>query len=100
MQDTITSPTRHPAYPASPCVRAGVGLQQSLDTQSTGILILEGVLDSIAAGALLFVALAGPMNAVRVNSKWLSQQGDLVRLCCFACMCVGAGVMSFIGKWA
>ncbi len=75
-------------------------MHQSFNSNAVATLVVQGVLDSICAGVLIYVALSGPMNATKACRGWLRQQGQLVHLACFTAFMGGAAAMSVIGKWA
>eukprot|EP00889_Picochlorum_renovo_P000655 jgi/Picre1/27685/NNA_000649.t1 len=64
-------------------IAIGIGVRQSLDTSSPGFLYTTGVLDSIAAGALIFLALGDHMNSIRTQAKWMRQSSVYIQLACF-----------------
>lgn len=98
MQSWQASAPAHSCRRALPC--AGIVLHERFDANATGLLLTEGILDALAAGALLQVALSGPMNALKTNVRWLGAQRRGVRYACFAAFVAGAAAMSYIGKWA
>jgi hypothetical protein len=62
--------------------------------------LTTGIIDSIAAGALIFVALGDHMNACRSQAGWLRAQSMLVQMACFGAFFVGAAALLVIGLWA
>lgn len=60
---------------------------------------MEGILNSVCAGVLVYVVLSGPMNTINSSRPWLQQQGTAVHVMCFAAFVGGAAAMSVIGKW-
>ncbi|XP_078438126.1 zinc transporter 5-like [Wolffia australiana] len=76
----------------------GIGIMSRYDENSTKALIVEGVLDSTAAGILIYMSLVD-LLAADFLSKRMQQRGKL-QLFSYVCLLLGAGAMSFIGKWA
>ena len=81
-------------------IAIGIGVRQSLDTSSTSYLYTTGVLDAVAAGALIFLALGDHMNAVRSQAPWLRIQKPIIQTICFLCFFTGAAVMLVLAIWA
>ena len=92
------APTR-PTTPTTPAA-AGIGVRQSFNSNATATLLTTGILDSICAAVLIYVALGGPMNAPKSCRAWLQSQGGWVHALCFAAFAAGAAAMCYIGKWA
>jgi zinc transporter 1/2/3 len=81
-------------------IAIGIGVRQSLDTNSPAMLYTTGVLDSIAAGALIYLSLGDHMNSIRTHAKWLRQSKISIQLACFACFYAGAAVLLVLAIWA
>ena len=81
-------------------IAIGIGVRQSLDVNSPTFLYTTGILDAIAAGALIFLALGDHMNAVRTQAPWLRQQSVWVQLTCFGSFFTGAAVLLVLAIWA
>ena len=81
-------------------IAVGIAVRQSLDTSSPSMLYTVGILDSIAAGALIYLALADHMNALRVHAKWMRQSTPAIQAACFAAFYIGAATLLVIAIWA
>jgi len=81
-------------------IAVGIAVRQSLDTSSPSMLYTVGILDSIAAGALIYLALADHMNALRVHAKWMRQSTPAIQAACFAAFYIGAAILLVIAIWA
>lgn len=78
----------------------GIAVRESLDPSSPAMLYTTGILDSIAAGALIYLALGDHMNSIRIHAKWMRQSTISIQLACFACFYVGAAVLLVLAIWA
>ena len=81
-------------------IAAGLGVRQSLAPGSSSTLIVNGVFDSISAGILLYTGLVELMAHEFLFSTEMRRGSISVTLAAFACMCLGAGLMALLGKWA
>ncbi|KAJ4975234.1 hypothetical protein NE237_000340 [Protea cynaroides] len=76
----------------------GIGITNAYNENSLKALIVEGVLDSAAAGILIYMALVDLLAADFMNSRmqnnWRLQFGANVSLL------LGAGSMSVLARWA
>ncbi|XP_008799796.2 zinc transporter 5-like [Phoenix dactylifera] len=79
-------------------IAVGIGISSTYDENSPTALTVEGVLDSAAAGILIYMSLvdllAEDFRNPRVQSNWRLQLVINVSLL------VGAGLMSLLGRWA
>ena len=81
-------------------IAVGIGVRQSLDTSSPTMLYTVGILDAIAAGALIYLSLADHMNALRVHAKWMRRSTPAIQVACFAAFYTGAAVLLVLAIWA
>ena len=81
-------------------IAAGIGVRSSLDGNSAPLLLTTGVLESLSAGTLIFLALGDHMNAVRAHADWLRVQSVAIKLTCFAAFFIGAAALLVIALWA
>ena len=81
-------------------IAVGIAVHQSLDTSSPAMLYTVGILDAIAAGALIYLSLADHMNALRVHAKWMRRSTPATQVACFAAFYTGATVMLVLAIWA
>ncbi|XP_010922621.1 zinc transporter 8-like [Elaeis guineensis] len=79
-------------------IAVGIGISSTYNENSPTALTVEGVLDSAAAGILVYMSLvdllAEDFKNPRVQSNWRLQ------LVLSASLLVGAGLMSLLAKWA
>lgn len=80
-------------------IAAGLGVRETLEPGSSTTLIVNGVFDSVSAGILLYTGLVGLMAREFMFTE-MRRSGIKVTLSAFACVCVGAGLMALLGKWA
>ncbi|PWZ15463.1 Zinc transporter 8 [Zea mays] len=76
----------------------GVGISSVYDEDSPTALVVEGVLNSVAAGILVYMALVDLLAEDFMNPR-VQSRGKL-QLGINASMLVGAGLMSMLAKWA
>jgi zinc transporter 1/2/3 len=81
-------------------IAAGVAVRASLDANAPALVLATGVLEAVAAGTVIFLALGDHMNATRAHAAWLRAQAPAARAACFAAFFVGAAAMLVIGIWA
>ncbi|XP_043690221.1 zinc transporter 1-like isoform X1 [Telopea speciosissima] len=76
----------------------GIGITNTYNENSLKALVIEGVLDSAAAGILIYMALVDLLAADFMNSRmqnnWRLQFGANISLL------LGTGCMSILAKWA
>jgi zinc transporter 1/2/3 len=63
-------------------------------------LIVNGVFDSISAGILIYTGLVELMAHEFMFSNAMRRAKVNVLLSAFGLMCLGAGLMALLGKWA
>lgn len=76
----------------------GMGISSSYNENSTTSLIVQGVLDSAAAGILIYMALVDLLVADFMHPK--VQNSPTLQIGVNGCLLVGTGLMSLIAKWA
>ncbi|KAL8906720.1 MAG: hypothetical protein Q9207_001846 [Kuettlingeria erythrocarpa] len=79
---------------------AGLGVRTTYAPGSHTALILNGVFDSISAGILIYTGLVELMAHEFMFSPTMRRAKISVVLSAFATMCLGAGLMALLGKWA
>ncbi|KAI9838199.1 MAG: hypothetical protein M1837_002539 [Sclerophora amabilis] len=79
-------------------IAVGLGVKASLGFR-TGLLV-NGVFDSISAGILIYTGLVELMAHEFMFSQSMRQAKIGVVLSAFGVMCLGAGLMALLGKWA
>lgn len=78
----------------------GIGIRESFNENSTATLLASGILDSLSAGILIYVALVHLVEPLMTDSAWLHGRGWPMQVLAFICFYSGAGAMAFIGKYA
>jgi zinc transporter 1/2/3 len=81
-------------------IAAGLGVRSSFEPGSQKTLIVNGVFDAISAGILLYTGLVELMAHEFMFNEGMRRSSIRVVLSAFGCMCVGAGLMALLGKWA
>ncbi|KAF9404267.1 hypothetical protein BGZ94_004266 [Podila epigama] len=78
----------------------GIGLHQSYDGGSVTALVVQGILDSLSAGILLYTALVQLMSCELNANKAFRASSTLHQASRFLALWCGAAAMAVIGKWA
>ncbi|KAI9706588.1 MAG: hypothetical protein M1836_003595 [Candelina mexicana] len=81
-------------------IAAGLGVRETYPPESQTTLIVNGVFDSISAGILIYTGLVELMAHEFMFSNVMRQASTKVMLSAFGMMCLGAGLMALLGKWA
>ncbi|XP_042396633.1 zinc transporter 8-like [Zingiber officinale] len=76
----------------------GIGISSVYNENSPSSLITQGILDSVAAGILIYMALVDLLTADFMNPK-VQSNVKLQVMINFALL-LGAGLMSLLAKWA
>ncbi|GJN09862.1 hypothetical protein PR202_ga27908 [Eleusine coracana subsp. coracana] len=79
-------------------ILVGIGISKGYNENSPTALIVEGLLNSVAAGILIYMALVDLLAEDFMNPK-VQSRGKL-QLGINVSMLVGAGLMSMLAKWA
>ena len=78
----------------------GLGVRKTYPPGSQTTLIVNGVFDSISAGILIYTGLVELMAHEFMFSNAMRRAKASLLLSAFALMCLGAGLMALLGKWA
>ena len=78
----------------------GLGVRKTYPAGSQTTLIVNGVFDSISAGILIYTGLVELMAHEFMFSNSMRKAKLKVVLAAFGLMCLGAGLMALLGKWA
>lgn len=78
----------------------GLGVRETYSPGSQTGLIVEGVFDSISAGILIYTGLVELMAHEFMFSSVMRRAKLRVVMAAFGMMCLGAGLMALLGKWA
>ncbi|KAI3812564.1 hypothetical protein L1987_17275 [Smallanthus sonchifolius] len=79
-------------------VGIGVGVSSFYNHNSPRALIIEGILDSISAGILIYMALVDLIAAEFLSKRMKSNLGD--EIVSFLALFIGAGLMASLAAWA
>jgi zinc transporter 1/2/3 len=81
-------------------IAAGLGVRATLEPGSLTTMTINGVFDSISAGILVYTGLVELLAHEFIFSNEMRQKSLGMNMAAFASMCVGAGLMALLGKWA
>ncbi|KAJ5608832.1 Zinc/iron permease fungal/plant [Penicillium herquei] len=81
-------------------IAVGLGVREVYPPDSAKTLIVTGVFDSISAGILIYTALVELMAHEFMFSASMRQAPIRDVLLAFLLLCMGAGLMALLGKWA
>lgn len=81
-------------------IAVGLGVRKTYPPGSQTTLIVNGVFDSISAGILIYTGLVELMAHEFMFSNSMQKAELKVVLAAFGLMCLGAGLMALLGKWA
>jgi len=81
-------------------IAIGLGVRTMYTPGSQTALITNGVFDSISAGILIYTGLVELMAHEFMFSETMRKAKLKVVLGAFGLMCLGAGLMALLGKWA
>ena len=86
------------AFSAPTGIAIGIGVQSSFNSAAGTTNLVQGILDAIAAGIILYSAFV-TLIAMEFATDYHEMKGNGTKFAMFACMWVGAGVMAVIGLW-
>ncbi|KAI9831820.1 MAG: hypothetical protein M1819_004717 [Sarea resinae] len=81
-------------------IAIGLGVRRSYPPGSQTTLIVNGVFDSISAGILIYTGLVELLAHEFMFSEFMRRAKASVVLTAFGLVCLGAGLMALLGKWA
>lgn len=82
-------------------IAIGIGVRSSYVASSFAANIVSGVLDALSAGILIYSGMIEFIARDFVFNENIRQRGKGVELLySLFCLCLGAGIMALIGKWA
>ncbi|KAG7889810.1 hypothetical protein KL936_002484 [Ogataea polymorpha] len=82
-------------------IAIGLGVRESYPPNSRRALITNGVFDSISAGILIYTGLIELMAHEFLFSDEFKGKKNITKMViAYVIMCVGAGLMALLGKWA
>ncbi|KAD3641778.1 hypothetical protein R6Q59_004345 [Mikania micrantha] len=86
------------AVTAPMSVGIGIGVSSFYNHNSPRALIIEGILDSISAGILIYMALVDLIAAEFLSKRMKSNLGE--QIVSFIALFIGAGLMASLAAWA
>ncbi|KAJ9605204.1 low-affinity Zn(2+) transporter zrt2 [Cladophialophora chaetospira] len=81
-------------------IAIGLGIRKTYPPGSATTLIVNGVFDSVSAGILIYTGLVELMAHEFMFSASMRKASIRTILAAFVTMCLGAGLMALLGKWA
>lgn len=81
-------------------IAIGLGVRHTYPPESQTTLIVNGIFDSISAGILIYTGLVELMAHEFMFSRSMQRAHIRTVLFAFLMMCLGAGLMALLGKWA
>lgn len=81
-------------------IAIGLGVRNTYPPGSATTLIVNGIFDSISAGILIYTGLVELMAHEFMFSPTMQKAKIGTVLSAFGLMCLGAGLMALLGKWA
>ncbi|KZT11302.1 ZIP-like iron-zinc transporter [Laetiporus sulphureus 93-53] len=81
-------------------IAAGLGVRASYNPHGTTADIVGGILDAFSSGILIYTGLVELMAHEFIFSKEMTEASNRHLAFALACMILGAGLMSLLGKWA
>jgi zinc transporter 1/2/3 len=81
-------------------IAIGLGVRTTFTPGSQRTLIVNGVFDSISAGILIYTGLVELMAHEFMFNPEMRKSSIKMMLFAYLCMCLGAGLMALLGKWA
>ncbi|PSR73748.1 Zinc/iron permease [Coniella lustricola] len=88
------------AFSTPIAIAIGIGVRQTLAPNSLKTQLINGIFDSISAGILIYTGLVELMAHEFMFNVEMRQSSIKMTLSAFGCMCLGAGLMALLGKWA
>jgi zinc transporter 1/2/3 len=81
-------------------IAIGLGLRTTFSPGSQRTMIVNGIFDSISAGILIYTGLVELMAHEFMFNAEMRKSSIKMMMFAFLCMCLGAGLMALLGKWA
>jgi zinc transporter 1/2/3 len=81
-------------------IAIGLGIRTTFAPGSQNTMIINGVFDSISAGILIYTGLVELMAHEFMFNPEMRKSSIKMMMFAFLCMCLGAGLMALLGKWA
>lgn len=81
-------------------IAVGLAVRTTFEPGSPKTMIINGVFDAISAGILIYTGLVELMAHEFMFNQEMRKSSIKMMLGAFFCMCIGAGLMALLGKWA
>ena len=81
-------------------IAVGLGVRTTFQPGSQRTMIVNGVFDAISAGILIYTGLVELMAHEFMFNPEMRKSSIKMMLFAYLCMCLGAGLMALLGKWA
>jgi zinc transporter 1/2/3 len=81
-------------------IAVGLGIHSTFEPGSPTTLITQGIFDSISAGILIYTGLVELMAHEFMFNHEMRKASIKMVLLAYSIMCLGAGIMALLGKWA
>jgi solute carrier family 39 (zinc transporter), member 1/2/3 len=81
-------------------IAIGLGVRNAYPPQAQTTLIVNGIFDAISAGILIYTGLVELMAHEFMFSPRMRKEPFKVVVTAYLQMCLGAGLMALLGKWA
>ena len=81
-------------------IAIGLGVRTTFAPGSQRTTIVNGVFDAISAGILIYTGLVELMAHEFMFNPEMRKSSMKMMLFAYFCMCLGAGLMALLGKWA
>ncbi|KAI9739667.1 MAG: hypothetical protein M1834_006385 [Cirrosporium novae-zelandiae] len=81
-------------------IAIGLGLRNSYSNNAQKTLIVNGVFDSISAGILIYTGVVELLAHEFLFSPYMRRAKMRTVMSAYGLMCLGAGLMALLGKWA
>jgi solute carrier family 39 (zinc transporter), member 1/2/3 len=78
----------------------GIAIRTSYSATSTPALIVQGTLDAVSAGILIYTALVELITPELTQSSRVMKAPVWEQVLLFGCLYGGVAVMALIGRWA
>jgi zinc transporter 1/2/3 len=81
-------------------IAIGLSISATFSPGSQRTMIINGVFDSISAGILIYTGLVELMAHEFMFNPEMRKSSIKMMMFAYLCMCLGAGLMALLGKWA
>ncbi|KAH8910342.1 ZIP zinc/iron transport family [Coniochaeta sp. PMI_546] len=78
----------------------GLGVRQSLQTQGTTMMLINGIFDAISGGILMYTGLVELLAHEFMFNPQMRNAGLGMQLFAYACVATGVALMALLAKWA